>query len=389
MIKTEFGGEKQNLREFVMPTIMSVFVWMVAISYLLLAIVMDKTKKQSRIIFNDQDLNQARKRLKETLQRRLAEMDDRSSRVRTLKHAKPHQSKCLITEETISLSDSVNQGQNRRRTMPPAEIDLGRSMRGRRVLPIDSLVMTVTESDKHSKLQGKEEPVGESFVGPKRNLLPPIIPRPMLPKESPDAPRKPELPPKPNILPVDAMERRNKWRKVESSNKSSFPPNPDSGEVEGESDALNESTTATVKSGSSLSALLAGDGTGCWAYAKRVYHFFMETKEYADPHQYGWRIKFRRAFLSVGVVMFTYLTVYTAVSTQNFSSKVEIQQFLDYAGANLTWPDSGSVLDVSKTEYDKITLESTHFVAGRLPLVQLWAANKVVHNGGQLDSLLG
>ena len=60
-----------------MPAITSVFVWMVAISYLLLAIVMDRTKKQSRLVFKDQDLNQARKRLKETLRRRLADMDGR------------------------------------------------------------------------------------------------------------------------------------------------------------------------------------------------------------------------------------------------------------------------------------------------------------------------
>lgn len=60
-----------------MPAITSVFVWMVAISYLLLAIVMDRTKKQSRLVFKDQDLNQARKKLKETLRRRLVDMDGR------------------------------------------------------------------------------------------------------------------------------------------------------------------------------------------------------------------------------------------------------------------------------------------------------------------------
>ena len=77
IIHTEFGGDRKNLREFVMPAITSVFVWMVAISYLLLAIVMDRTKKQSRLVFKDQDLNQARKKLKETLRRRLADMDHR------------------------------------------------------------------------------------------------------------------------------------------------------------------------------------------------------------------------------------------------------------------------------------------------------------------------
>ena len=77
IVHTEFGGDRANLREFVLPAITSVFVWMATISYLLLAIVMDRTKKQSRLVFKDQDLNQARKRLKETLKRRLADMDHR------------------------------------------------------------------------------------------------------------------------------------------------------------------------------------------------------------------------------------------------------------------------------------------------------------------------
>ena len=77
IVHTEFGGDRANLREFVLPAITSVFVWMATISYLLLAIVIDRTKKQSRLVFKDQDLNQARKRLKETLKRRLADMDHR------------------------------------------------------------------------------------------------------------------------------------------------------------------------------------------------------------------------------------------------------------------------------------------------------------------------
>jgi hypothetical protein len=42
---------------------------------------------------------------------------------------------------------------------------------------------------------------------------------------------------------------------------------------------------------------------------------------------------------------FTYQTIHTSISTQNYSSKEEIQNILDYMGTNLTWPDSGSMLD--------------------------------------------
>ena len=78
---------------------------------------------------------------------------------------------------------------------------------------------------------------------------------------------------------------------------------------------------------------------------KGLYHFLSETREYKDPQTHGWRIKFRRIFLLLGVIFFSYQAVSTTINTRNYSSKHEIQKLLDYAGTNLTWPDSGSVLD--------------------------------------------
>ena len=75
-----------------------------------------------------------------------------------------------------------------------------------------------------------------------------------------------------------------------------------------------------------------------------MYHFLMETTEYKHPEIFGWRIKFRRMFMTVGTIAFTYQTISTAFATQNYSSKKEIQNILDFMGTNLTWPDSGSVL---------------------------------------------
>ena len=83
----------------------------------------------------------------------------------------------------------------------------------------------------------------------------------------------------------------------------------------------------------------------CWGKSKRLYHFLMESTEYLHPDIYGWRIKFRRMFLTVGTLAFTYTTTNTAIATTHYSSKDEIQKILDYAGINLTWPDSGSALD--------------------------------------------
>ena len=70
----------------------------------------------------------------------------------------------------------------------------------------------------------------------------------------------------------------------------------------------------------------------CWGRFKRLYHFAMETMEYKDPLTFGWRIRFRRIFLTLGTLAFTFQTIQTAVTTQNYSSKEEIQDILDYLG---------------------------------------------------------
>ena len=74
---------------------------------------------------------------------------------------------------------------------------------------------------------------------------------------------------------------------------------------------------------------------------------------------HGWRIKFRRIFLALGVVFFTYQTASSILANQDFSSKHEIQKFLDYAGTNLTWPDSGSVLDDVFVLYNQMEMTKT------------------------------
>jgi len=80
-------------------------------------------------------------------------------------------------------------------------------------------------------------------------------------------------------------------------------------------------------------------------FGSKILNFILERQEYSYPETHGWRIKFRRIFLHLGVLGFTFTTYDTLVSTQSFSSKKEIQKILQLTGTNLTWPDEGSALD--------------------------------------------
>ena len=83
IIHSEF--EKSNpVQNFIFPAITSVFVWMMSIAYLLLSLVLDESRKSSRLVFKDQDLEAARDRLRMSLRRRLKDMDRRSFKARSL-----------------------------------------------------------------------------------------------------------------------------------------------------------------------------------------------------------------------------------------------------------------------------------------------------------------
>ena len=61
IINMELDSEKQNLKSFVLPAIISVFVWMMSISYYLLSIVMNSSSHNSqRLVFNDRGHDRAR-----------------------------------------------------------------------------------------------------------------------------------------------------------------------------------------------------------------------------------------------------------------------------------------------------------------------------------------
>merc|ERR1712038_1016273 len=72
---------RENLQDFVLPAIISVFLWMVSISFLLLSLVLEETRKETpKLVFKDQNLESARNLLRQSLRRRLQTMDRNDGR---------------------------------------------------------------------------------------------------------------------------------------------------------------------------------------------------------------------------------------------------------------------------------------------------------------------
>ncbi len=83
---------------------MSVFFWMASVSYFLLALVADDAGRQGpRLVFEDQNLDAARDLLRNSLRRRLAAMDDRAERRRTIQRHRD-----LDLDASFSLGESCS-----------------------------------------------------------------------------------------------------------------------------------------------------------------------------------------------------------------------------------------------------------------------------------------
>ena len=137
IVNTEFNYQRSNLQNFVLPAIVSVFVWMMSISYLLLSLVLDESRKTPRLVFKDQNLQGVRERLRSTIRRTLKDSDQRSSiRARSL-----HRQAIL---------EAAAKRQGRGRTMPAGGLD------SLKIRPYQDL-----NASARSKISNFNEPIAE------------------------------------------------------------------------------------------------------------------------------------------------------------------------------------------------------------------------------------
>ena len=272
IIYTELVEKKQNLKSFVLPAIISVFMWMMSISYYSLDLVLNANNNVTPLVFQDN----AKKQLEASLRKRLALMEKRSTlgtvrnRVARPTHPPPPPP---VAQESKSeqMAHSTRVAARKSKSLPP-------------------LKPTV------ASIKGKNQ----------------VDPR------SGDS----------------GVSVRIKIKEIDEVNSDA-----DSGKsVAGTRDNLDKTV------GSVDFEYMEGywNNSSCF---RKVTNFILESQEYKYPKTHGWRIKFRRICLILGVLGFTYTTADTIMSTQNFSSKAEIQKIINMVGTNLTWPEEGSALD--------------------------------------------
>jgi len=269
IVNTELDSEKQNLKHFVLPAIISVFMWMMSISYFLLDLVMNATKDTTPLVFKDKNILRAKNELQASLRRRLDLMEKRGT------------------------LGTVRNGVTRPTRPPPPP-------------PVQSKSRQISTTKGHPT---------------KSNSLPPLYYK-----------GKNQIEPRPS---KSGSSVRVKIREIKETN---LDDSTENDEIIADKNDLNLSVgTIDIED----VEYVENNASFC----SKFLNYILERQEYSYPETHGWRIKFRRIFLQLGVFGFTFTTYDTLISTQSFSSKKEIQKILNLVGTNLTWPDEGSALD--------------------------------------------
>ena len=329
IINMELDSDKQNLKHFVLPAIISVFMWMMSISYYLLNLTMTANQeKSSQLVFKDNHADKARSELQASLRRRLNLMERRD------------------------VPGSVRSRPHRAAPPPPhrpAQSEGGETKTSSLLPPLQSRGKNQAAQSRASKSSGSSLRIKireNERSGPGRSYT------------------------KTDIEDI----RTNSSSELDKSVSSAG--------------SINEEDVEYIENNANIGS--------------KMLNFILERQEYSYPETHGWRIKFRRIFLHLGVLGFTFTTYDTLVSTQSFSSKKEIQKILHLTGTNLTWPDEGSALDEvfqlynetqEKKGYVMIAASFLFWASFFLDLLSYWSQRREVKSlavsGSRVVNFLG
>eukprot|EP01084_Bolivina_argentea_P019511 36267_1 len=95
---------------------------------------------------------------------------------------------------------------------------------------------------------------------------------------------------------------------------------------------------------------------GCWS--------LLEKTEIQEPRKYGERVKYRRLFLTLGVISYGYVSIKAFCDAIRLTVKQEVINFFNDIGANVSWPDDdsgGTLFNSTFSAYNTARLISCSF----------------------------
>lgn len=365
IIHTELDSSKANLKQFVLPAIVSVFFWMMSISYFLLDLTMNATKESVPLVFKDKEEDEAtmaaRNELRQSLRRRLELLDKRRTigalpprqhrqPLRPLRPPPPPPTRPKPSLEIDSFKNS--QKEKVRPPVPPKPERLLAASVGSQhsnrpppppIAPKPKLVgRFVPVAEEEDKTENQDVPVGD-MLAQRNNMLrsrslPPGSRRvayvPVLRNQKPQQRQSfrgvmdsVDLAASSDSLVIQIREAALEADSLGGGGCREDPAVSPAGTVVNQdrrmpADSIAENIKMVAEEDDDgLEPSRTAPGVG---HCARALNYLLERQEYAFPELHGWRIRFRRIFLHLGVLGFSY-TTYQTIQVRPKSGKMEMR----------------------------------------------------------------
>ena len=315
IVHTELDSSKANLKKFVLPAIVSVFVWMTSIAYFLLDLTMNATKESAPLVFKDDEAAvAARNELRQSLRRRLELMDKRTTigalppRPRPLRPSRPPPPPPVRPKPSAEAGGSYQKpALGGRPPIPP---------KPERLTAIQSRHLSrpppppVAPKPKAATPEDVKNEVKANLFGQRSDYL--------RSRSLPPGSRAKYFHGQPRSRVVDNIDLASSSDSlVIQIREAACDADSLVGACHDDEDLSSAVVgTASTEASSRLTPLEIEEAAGAddrqaASCCARALNYLLERQEYAFPELHGWRIRFRRIFLHLGVLGFSYTTYQT------------------------------------------------------------------------------